>query len=119
MGAVTLSNNSLLGGGGDTLYDVFVAKYKASGILSWARTAGGASNDYGYGIAAGAHNSLYITGEFMSDSILFNGISLKRTTGRIAGDGDAFIANNIATNPIVPAICMVTVDSVRHAARGL
>jgi hypothetical protein len=113
IGAVTLYNNSIATyGGGDTLRDIFVAKYKSNGNLSWARTAGGKSNDYGNGIATGSNNSVYITGEFLSDSISFAGILLARTNLSIAGDGDAFIANNISTNPIVPNICMVTVDTV-------
>jgi len=112
MGAVTLYNNSLNAGGGDSLYDIFVAKYKSNGTLSWARTAGDTSNDFGYGIAAGGHNNLYITGEFMSPSISFAGIPLTLTSASVAGTGDAFIANNISTSLVTPSICMVTVDSV-------
>ncbi|HEY4798495.1 MAG TPA: SBBP repeat-containing protein, partial [Bacteroidia bacterium] len=73
IGPVTLYNNSLNGGGGDTLKDIFVAKYKSNGILSWARTAGDTSNDFGYGIATEGKN-LYITGEYMSPKISFAGI---------------------------------------------
>ncbi len=44
--------------------DVFVAKYSAAGALVWARAMGGASSDYGQGIAVGADGSVYTTGYF-------------------------------------------------------
>ncbi len=108
LGAVTLYNNSLLGGGGDTLYDVFVAKYKANGNLSWARSAGGTGNDYGFGIATGLNNSVYITGEYRSPAISFAGITLTSNNAL----GDAFIANNISTSLVTPDICLVSDDSI-------
>ncbi len=113
LGAVSLINNSMLTGGGDTVQDIFVAKYKANGVLSWARTAGGISHDWGYGLALGAHNSIYITGEFMSPTISFPGVpTLSLTPGSAWGNGDAFITNNISLNLDTPRICMVTVDSL-------
>jgi hypothetical protein len=113
VGNVTLFNASIANGGtgGDAEYDVFAAKYKANGILSWARTAGGDSNDLGISIAAGINNSLYITGEYKSPAINFAGITLTSTNSY----GDAFIANNISTLPIMPTICLVTVDSLTGA----
>ncbi len=113
-GPVTLYNTSLLNGsgGGDYEYDVFAAKYKANGTLSWARTAGGDSNDVGNGIAAGIHNSLYITGQFYSPTMSVAGTTFSLSTGSLSQTGDAFIANNISTSPVTPSICMVTVDSL-------
>ncbi|MHB8258827.1 MAG: T9SS type A sorting domain-containing protein [Bacteroidia bacterium] len=119
MGAVTLYNSSLTDGtgAGDSLTDIFVAKYKANGTLSWARSSGGIGNDYGYALATGLNNSLYITGEFQSPSISFAGITCSLTVGSgtiSAGhfNGDAFIANNISTSPITPNICLVSADSI-------
>jgi hypothetical protein len=110
LGAVTLHNNSLAG---DSLYDVFVAKYKATnGYLVWARGAGGSASDFGNGIAAGPHNSLYITGEFLSPSVSFAGITCTLTAGSTTQTGDAFIANNISTSLVSPNICLVSADSV-------
>lgn len=110
IGPITLFNASLLNGsgGGDYFCDVFVAKYKPSGSLSWARSAGGDSTDLGNGIAAGPNGALYITGEYFSPTINFNGISL---TG-VNSTGDAFIANNIQTTALVPDICLVSSDSL-------
>jgi type IX secretion system substrate protein len=113
LGAVTLYNNAFYSNQGvDDSMDIFVAKYKASGSLSWARSTGNTGNDYGYGIATGLNNSVYITGEFDSPTISFAGITLTVTPGSIAGDGDAFIANNISTSPITPSICEVSTDSL-------
>lgn len=109
-GPLTIYNTSALNGsgGGDIMYDVFVAKYKANGILSWARTAGGDSADFGNGVAAGLNNSLYLTGQYKSPSINFAGITL--TSNNSAGD--AFIVNNISTLSITPQICLVSDDSI-------
>ncbi|HXD93528.1 MAG TPA: SBBP repeat-containing protein [Bacteroidia bacterium] len=110
VGPVTLFNASFLNGsgGGDFENDVFVAKYKSNGILSWARTAGGDSVDVGNGIATGPHGALYITGEYRSPSISFNGIVLTSVNSY----GDAFIVNNMATLPVTPNICLVSDDSI-------
>ena len=110
VGPVTLFNTSFLNGsgGGDVMYDVFVAKYKPNGILSWARTAGGDSADIGNGIAAGLNNSLYITGQYKSPTISFAGITLTS----VNSNGDAFITNNISTLQITPDICLVSDDSI-------
>jgi len=110
VGPVTLFNTSFLNGsgGGDFENDVFVAKYKSNGILSWARGAGGDSSDVGNGIAAGPHGSLYITGEYASPSISFAGITLTSVNSM----GDAFIANNIATLQVTPSLCLVSDDSI-------
>jgi len=115
IGAVTLFNSSIASGGagGDYNTDIFVAKFKANGILSWARTAGGDSNDIGNGIATGLNNSLYITGMFQSPSISFAGIPLANSTPSAnPAYGDAFIANNISTLMVTPNICLVSADSV-------
>ncbi|MEO8759664.1 MAG: T9SS type A sorting domain-containing protein [Bacteroidia bacterium] len=112
LGAVSLYNNSLTTGGGDDSTDIFVAKYKANGNLSWARTVGGTGNDYGYGITNGPNNSLYITGEFDSPTLTVAGITLTITPGNGGGMGDAFISNNISTSAIVPDICLVSADSI-------
>ena len=45
-------------------YDVYVAKYNSSGALQWVRSAGGASNDYGYGIAVDVSGNVYATGSY-------------------------------------------------------
>ncbi len=114
LGALTVYNNSntTLGGMDSDSMDVFVAKYKTNGTLSWARTAGGTGNDYGYGIAAGPHNSLYICGEFDSPTISFPGTTFSVTAGSGAGLGDAFIVSNISTSLVTPSICEVSTDSV-------
>ncbi len=113
-GPVTLYNTSLTNGsgGGDFYDDVFAARYKANGALSWARSAGGDSNDVGNGIAAGIHNSLYVTGQFYSPTMSIAGTTFSLSTGSVSQTGDAFIANNISTSPVTPSICLVSDDSI-------
>lgn len=110
LGAVTLLNRSLTGGamtGGDTAFDAFVMKYKANGVLSWARTYGGDDHEFPQSIATGNNNALYFTGEYRSASITFNSTTLTSTNTQ----GDAFIANNLSTNSTNPDICLVSSDS--------
>lgn len=62
--------------------DIFVAKYDAAGALLWARKAGGANLDIGYGLGLDSSGNAYVTG-FFSGTAAFDGMSL--TSG--AGDG--------------------------------
>jgi len=108
-GPVTLFNTWFTNASmGNSTYDIFVAKYKANGILSWARTAGGDSLDQGNAITTGPHGALYITGEYNSPTISFSGITLTSANSY----GDAFITNNIATLQITPSLCLVSDDSI-------
>jgi len=63
IGITTLTNN------GD--FDVYIAKYDASGNPLWAKSAGGSAMDYGYGIATDKAGNIYITGWFNSPTISF------------------------------------------------
>jgi gliding motility-associated-like protein len=56
-GTDTLTN----AGGGD--YDIFLAKYDASGNVLWAKGAGSLAGDYGYGVATDASGNIFITGQ--------------------------------------------------------
>ncbi|WP_435355385.1 SBBP repeat-containing protein [Emticicia sp. SJ17W-69] len=48
--------------------DIFVAKYNNVGILQWVQSAGGTSDDRGYGIAIDATGNVYITGSFFGNT---------------------------------------------------
>ncbi len=45
-------------------FDIFVAKYDASGDLVWAKRAGGTAVDVGNGIAVDGSGNSYVTGDF-------------------------------------------------------
>lgn len=49
-------------------YDLFVAKYDASGKLLWARRGGGAGYDYGHGIAVDAKGHVFLGAAVVGDS---------------------------------------------------
>jgi hypothetical protein len=114
-GPVAIYNSTYLvvpSGTGNFMYDIFVAKYKANGVLSWARTAGGDSTDVGYGIATGPHGALYLSGYYRSPVLTVAGYTVGLATASQTGTGDAFISNNISTLPITPDICLVSADSI-------
>lgn len=60
---VTLTNS------GNT--DLFIAKYDSSGNVQWAKNAIGSSVDYGFSITSDPLSNLYITGSFLSPSLIF------------------------------------------------
>jgi uncharacterized delta-60 repeat protein len=57
--------------------DVLIAKYNTSGTIQWQRTLGGASPDYGFGIAVDSSGDCYVAG---------------RTNSAGAGSTDVLIA---------------------------
>ena len=78
----TLVNNS-------TLYDadIFIVKFDSSGILKWAKSAGGPLNDYATTTAVDNFGGVYIAGGYNSSNLTFG------TTNLVgSGSGNAFIA---------------------------
>ena len=46
------------------LWDMFLAKLDANGVLQWARTAGGPGGDYGLRVLVDGEGSAFVTGRF-------------------------------------------------------
>lgn len=65
---MVFASDTILSNGGN---DIFVAKYDASGNEIWGKSAGGASNDVGNGIAIDASDNIYVSGYQDSPSVLF------------------------------------------------
>jgi hypothetical protein len=61
--------------------DILVAKYDSLGNEIWAKSFGGVGDDYGMAIGVGKKDDIYITGTFNSDSILFEGSTVKYSIG--------------------------------------
>lgn len=76
------------------LFDVFIAKYDASGTLLWLKRAGGTGSDIANGIVSDAAGNVAICGEFQ------NTASFGSNSVTASGLGDAFIAkyNSAGTN---------------------
>ena len=66
--------------------DFFLTKYDSSGNIIWARSAIGASTDFGNGVCADADGNVYATGYFYSSTITFGSFVLTN-----AGHRDIFI----------------------------
>ncbi len=58
---------------------IYIAKYDASGILIWAKSAGGNSNDYAMSVAADTSGNVFAAGFFYSPSIVFDTVTLTKT----------------------------------------
>jgi hypothetical protein len=65
-------------------YEIFVASFSSAGAHRWSRRFGGASMDYGYGIAAS--DAIYATGIFLGTADLGGS-----TPAASAGAGDVFL----------------------------
>ncbi|MET3542539.1 Tfp pilus assembly major pilin PilA, partial [Pontibacter aydingkolensis] len=67
-------------------WDVFIAKYNASGSVLWAQRAGGANTDVGTGVAIDGFGNAYVTGYF------YDPATFGSTTLTSAGGADMFVA---------------------------
>ncbi|MFD3002807.1 SBBP repeat-containing protein [Pontibacter toksunensis] len=82
-GSATFGNTTLTSTGS---YDLFIAKYDASGNVLWAKQSGGAGSEMGRGIAVDGSGNCYITGYFDGNA------TFGSTTLTSNGSYDVFIA---------------------------
>lgn len=76
-------------GSGNT-YDIFVTKLDNSGNFIWAKSAGGASDDYGYSVSIDSSYNVYTTGYFAGVVDFDPGVGSSNLTS--AGLDDIFIS---------------------------
>lgn len=95
--------------------DIFVAKYNSSGIVEWARSAGGDKNDIAMGITVSSKGNVFVTGNYTSSTSLFDNSAIINSDN-IHYAHEVFIArlgdnpeDTIITDP--PASC--TMDMVK------
>lgn len=63
--------------------DIFCVKYNSSGVIIWANSFGGNSNDMGNEIAISANSDIFLTGFYGAPSINFGNITLPTTQSGI------------------------------------
>lgn len=71
-GTITLSTTGIS--------DAFIAKYDSSGIVIWAKKAGGSGDDRTNGLAIDEFGNSYVSGFFSNDTITFGSIQLPNTS---------------------------------------
>jgi hypothetical protein len=100
IGSYTLTNATNNNGWG---YDIFVAKYDASGNVIWAQGAGGAgSSDYVLGVSSDASGNVFITGRYYTPSITFGSTTLFNTdTSSTAVGFESFIVKYSASGNLL------------------
>jgi hypothetical protein len=79
--------------------DMFLAKYDGSGNYIWAKSMGGASNDYAYGLAVDASGNSFITGLYGNTVDFDPGAGLQELTS--VQSNDIFIAKYDASGNYV------------------
>jgi hypothetical protein len=76
----------------DGAFDMFVARYNANGTFAWAKRAGGAGDDEGFGITLdGNTGTSYVTGYF-EGSATFGSGEANQTALTSTGSNDMFVA---------------------------
>lgn len=87
---ITGQTNGSLGGPNAGDYDVFLAKYDASGALLWKRQAGTFTTEYSNGVAVDGSGNAYITG-----------YTLGNLGGPSAGSWDVFLSKYDASGTML------------------
>jgi hypothetical protein len=66
-------------------FNIYVAKYNASGSVIWAKNFGAAGYEESWGIATDSSGNVYITGIFTSPSITFGAFTLTNSAANYDG----------------------------------
>ncbi|WP_460473558.1 Ig-like domain repeat protein, partial [Emticicia fontis] len=85
-GTTTLSGTTLQSAGS---YDILVAKFNSSGVLQWAKRAGGTGDDRAYSLAVSG-TEVYVTGSF-AGTANFNTPSASGSNELVNSGSDGFI----------------------------
>jgi hypothetical protein len=84
--SISFGSTILTNSGSVVTSDIFVVKYDPSGNILWAKSAGGTSNDGGWGISNDASGNIVVNGSFSSSTITFGATTLTNK-----GDADIFV----------------------------
>ena len=77
-GSFTLINSGSSGSGAK---DIYIAKYDPAGTVLWAKNAKGTNDDSGRGISTDPFGNVYITGDFLSQKLIFGTDTLVNSGG--------------------------------------
>jgi hypothetical protein len=80
--------------------DIFIVKYSASGIVLWAKRAGGSLLDAGSDVVADNNGNVYVTGSFKSSNITFGSFVLNNP---VPGSGVMFVVKYDANGNVLSA----------------
>ncbi|TRZ70083.1 MAG: T9SS C-terminal target domain-containing protein [Bacteroidetes bacterium] len=97
--SITFGTTTLINKG--TGCDMFIVKYYANdGSVLWAKSAGGSSTDNGMSIGTDGIGNVFVTGLYMSTSIIFGTITLNNPEGGTSNGYDMFIAKYDANGTV-------------------
>jgi hypothetical protein len=83
---ITFQSTNLVNSGNNTT-DVFVVKYSSAGSLQWAKSAGGAGNDFSSAVSTDAAGNTYLIGAYENQTFNIGTVSLPNS-----GLADIFVA---------------------------
>jgi hypothetical protein len=78
------------------LFDAFIVRYDASGIVIWARLVGGTLSEFARDVTTDASGHVYITGDLTSQTL-----TIGTATFSSQGSGDIFIVKYDATGNLL------------------
>jgi hypothetical protein len=76
--------------------NIYFTKYDPLGNVLWAKNLGGINNDLAAGVSTDAFGNVYVTGNFMGDSLSFGSVTVQHI-----GSSDGFVAKFTATGDAV------------------
>ena len=89
-GSITLTKTQ------SSVDNIFIVKYDSSGNVIWAKSAGGTSVDFSYGISTDVKGNVYVTGSFEDTTITFGSTILTN-----AGNEDMFVVKYDSSGNVV------------------
>jgi hypothetical protein len=90
--SITFDTITLTKSEGDGTCDVYFVKYNAEGNVLWAKSACGAYDVNGMGVATDALGNVYVTGHFFGDTLTFDGTTKLTNANQTVVHGDIYIA---------------------------
>ena len=82
---IMFDNDTIIGHSMDA--EIFIVKLDTTGTVKWAKSAGGTNGDFSNAIATFDVDKVYITGQYYSPTISFDGFTVTNQ-----GIGDVFVA---------------------------
>ena len=73
---ITFGNTTLINPDFAFSSDIFITKYDTAGSVLWTHNYGGSHDELCYSVAADPFGNCFITGEFNSDTVTFDGFTL-------------------------------------------
>lgn len=94
--------------------NIYFTKYDPMGNVIWAKNLGGINNDLAAGVSTDAFGYVYVTGNFMGDSLTFGSVTVQHIgssdgfVAKFTAAGDAVWARNVGAPVSIGSVAVCT-----------